>query len=144
VEKVKTYFPKESQHDWLLIDAEGQTVGRLATRIAQLLRGKHKVDFTPNMAGGDYVVVVNADKVVFTGRKLDQKVYTRYTGYSSGLRSSTAREVLDRHPERIIENAVKGMLPRNRMSRKIINRLKVYSGAAHPHHAQSPQEVELG
>jgi large subunit ribosomal protein L13 len=96
------------------------------------------------MAGGDFVVVVNADKVVFTGRKLDQKVYTRYSGYQGGLRSSTAREVLDTYPERIIENAVKGMLPRNRMSRKIINRLKVYSGATHPHHAQQPQEVELG
>jgi large subunit ribosomal protein L13 len=144
VEKVKTYFPKESRHDWLLIDAEGQTVGRLATRIAQLLRGKHKVDFTPNMAGGDFVVVVNADKVVFTGRKLDQKVYTRYSGYQGGLRSSTAREVLDTYPERIIENAVKGMLPRNRMSRKIIHRLQVYKGAAHPHQAQQPQAVELG
>lgn len=141
---MKTYYPKESSHDWLLIDAEGQTVGRLATQIATLLRGKHKVDFTPNMAGGDFVVVVNAEKVVFSGRKLDQKVYTRYTGYTGGLRSSTAREVLERNPERIIESAVKGMLPRNRMSRQIITRLKVYSGAAHPHQAQQPKEVELG
>lgn len=141
---MKTYYPKESSHDWLLIDAEGQTVGRLATQIATLLRGKHKVDFTPNMAGGDFIVVINAEKVVFSGRKLDQKVYTRYTGYTAGLRSSTAREVLERNPERIIESAVKGMLPRNRMSRQVITRLKVYSGASHPHQAQQPKEVELG
>ncbi len=141
---MKTYFPKESTHDWLLVDAEGQTVGRLATQIAQLLRGKHKVDFTPNMPGGDFVVVVNADKVEFTGRKLDQKVYTRYSGYQSGLKRITARRMLDTHPERVIEHAVKGMLPKNTLGRKIMTRLKVYNGAAHPHAAQQPKEVELG
>ena len=140
---MKTYFPKENKHDWVLVDAEGQTVGRLATRIASILRGKHKVDYTPNQAGGDFVVVVNADKVVFTGRKLDQKVYTRYTGYQSGLRTTTAAQMLDKHPERVIEHAVKGMLPKNRLGRKIARRLKVYAGPAHPHQAQQPTEMEL-
>jgi large subunit ribosomal protein L13 len=140
---VKTYFPKETTHDWVLIDAEGQTVGRLATRIAQLLRGKHKVDYTPNQPGGDFVVVVNAEKVVFTGRKLDQKVYTRYTGYQGGLKTTTAQEMLDKHPERVLEHAVWGMLPKNRLGRKIIRRLKVYPGATHPHIAQQPKAMEL-
>lgn len=140
---MKTYFPKETRNDWLLIDAEGQTVGRLATRIAQLLRGKHKVDYTPNMAGGDFVIVVNADKVEFSGRKLDQKVYTSYSGYQSGLKRTVARTMLERHPERIVEHAVKGMLPKNTLGRKMMTRLKVYSGGAHPHAAQQPREVEL-
>lgn len=142
---MKTYFPKDEElkHDWLLIDAEGQTVGRLATRIAQLLRGKHKVDFTPNQAGGDFVVVVNADKVVFSGRKLEQKEYTRYSGYQSGLKRISASRMLQTHPERILEYAVKGMLPRNTLGRKLLTRLKVYSGSSHPHAAQQPREVEL-
>jgi large subunit ribosomal protein L13 len=140
---VKTYFPKETTHDWVLIDAAGQTVGRLATRIAQVLRGKHKVDYTPNQAGGDFVVVVNAEKVVFTGHKLDQKVYTRYTGYPGGLRTTTAREMLAKHPERVLERAVWGMLPKNHLGRKLIRRMKVYAGAAHPHSAQQPREMEL-
>lgn len=142
---MKTYFPKDEElkHDWLLIDAEGQTVGRLATRIAQLLRGKHKVDFTPNQAGGDFVVVVNADKVVFSGRKLEQKEYTRYSGYQSGLKRINAGRMLQTHPERILEFAVKGMLPRNTLGRKLLTRLKVYSGSSHPHAAQQPREVEL-
>ncbi|MEX2534236.1 MAG: 50S ribosomal protein L13 [Trueperaceae bacterium] len=140
---MKTYFPKETTHEWVLVDAADQTVGRLATQIAQILRGKHKVDYTPNQAGGDFVVVVNAAKVRFTGNKLDQKVYTRYTGYQGGLRSTTAREMLDKHPERVLEHAVWGMLPKNRMGRKLIRRLKVYAGAAHPHTAQQPQEMEL-
>ncbi len=142
---MKTYFPKDEElkHDWLLIDAEGQTVGRLATRIAQLLRGKHKVDFTPNQAGGDFVVVVNADKVVFSGRKLEQKEYTRYSGYQSGLKRISAGRMLQTHPERILEYAVKGMLPRNTLGRKLLTRLKVYSGSSHPHAAQQPREVEL-
>ena len=142
---MKTYFPKDEElkHDWLLIDAEGQTVGRLATRIAQLLRGKHKVDFTPNQAGGDFVVVVNADKVVFSGRKLEQKEYARYSGYQSGLKRISAGRMLQTHPERILEYAVKGMLPRNTLGRKLLTRLKVYSGSSHPHAAQQPREVEL-
>lgn len=142
---MKTYFPKDEQlaHDWLLIDAEGQTVGRLASRIAELLRGKHKVNFTPNQAGGDFVVVVNADKVRFTGRKLEQKVYTRYSGYQSGLKRIPASRMLATHPERILEHAVRGMLPKNTLGRKVMTRLKVYAGPAHPHAAQQPQEVEL-
>lgn len=140
---MKTYFPKETENDWVVVDAAGQTVGRLATRLASLLRGKHKPTFTPNQAGGDFVVVVNAEKVVLTGSKLDQKTYTRYTGYASGLRSTTARTMLARHPERVIERAVWGMLPKNRLGRKLIRRLKVYAGADHPHEAQQPKEMEL-
>lgn len=142
---MKTYFPKDEQlqNDWLLIDAEGQTVGRLATKIAHLLRGKHKVDFTPNQTGGDFVVVINADKVQFSGRKWDQKVYTRYSGYQSGLKRVTAGKMLETFPERIIEHAVKGMLPKNTLGRKLMTRLKVYNGQEHPHAAQQPKEVEL-
>lgn len=140
---MKTYFPNENDNAWLEVDASGQTVGRLATQIASLLRGKHKVDFTPNMAGGDFVVVVNADKVVFTGAKLDQKVYTRYSGYQGGLKEIKARTMLERHPERIVERAVWGMLPKNRLGRKLIRRLKIYAGPEHPHQAQQPQRVEL-
>ena len=140
---MKTYFPKAPSNDWVVVDAEGQTVGRIATQIASLLRGKHKPDFTPNQLCGDFVVVVNADKVVFTGKKMDQKVYTRYSGYQGGLKVTKARTVLNRHPERIIEHAVWGMLPKTRLGRKMIRRLKVYPGAAHPHSAQQPREMEL-
>ena len=140
---MKTYFPKEAANDWVVIDAEGETVGRLATRLAQVLRGKHKPTFTPNQAGGDYVIVVNAEKVVFSGSKLDQKVYTRYSGYQGGLKSTTARTMLNTHPERVLERAVWGMLPKNRLGRKLIRRLKVYAGDAHPHQAQQPQALEV-
>jgi large subunit ribosomal protein L13 len=140
---VKTYFPKETTNDWVVIDAEGQTVGRLATQIASVLKGKHKPTYTPNQPGGDFVVVVNAEKVAFSGRKLDQKVYTRYTGYQGGLRETTAREMLDKHPERVLERAVWGMLPKTRMGRRLIRRLKVYAGPAHPHEAQQPKKLEL-
>lgn len=140
---MKTYFPKETQHNWLVVDAADQTVGRLATRIAHVLRGKHKPDFTPNQAGGDFVVVVNADKVVFTGSKLESKTYTRYTGYQGGLKITTAEEMLAKHPERVLEHAVWGMLPKGTQGRKMFTRLKVYSGSAHPHSAQQPKEMEL-
>ncbi|MFA5595008.1 MAG: 50S ribosomal protein L13 [Trueperaceae bacterium] len=140
---MKTYFPKETTNDWVVIDAEGQTVGRLATQIASVLKGKHKPTYTPNQPGGDFVVVVNAEKVAFSGRKLDQKVYTRYTGYQGGLRETTAREMLDKHPERVLERAVWGMLPKTRMGRRLIRRLKVYAGPAHPHEAQQPKKLEL-
>jgi large subunit ribosomal protein L13 len=140
---VRTYFPKETDNDWVVVDAEGQTVGRLATRIAQVLRGKHKPTFTPHLACGDYVIVVNADKVVFSGSKLDQKVYTRYSGYQGGLKEIPARTMLAKHPERVIERAVWGMLPKNRLGRKLIRRLKVYAGDAHPHHAQQPKVLEV-
>lgn len=138
-----TYFPKETDNDWVVVDAEGQTVGRLATRIAQVLRGKHKPTFTPNMACGDFVIVVNADKVVFSGSKLDQKIYTRYSGYQGGLKEIPARDMLAKHPERVIERAVWGMLPKNRLGRKLIRRLKVYAGDQHPHHAQQPTTLEV-
>ncbi len=143
VSTVKTMFPKEPRNDWVVIDAAGQTVGRLATRIASVLRGKHKVDFSPHQAGGDFVIVINAEKVVFTGRKLDQKVYTRYSGYQGGLKTTTARVMLERHPDRVIRHAVWGMLPKNRMGRKLIRRLKVYAGDAHPHQAQQPKALEV-
>lgn len=140
---MKTYFPKELSNDWVVVDAAGQTVGRLATQIASILRGKHRVDYTPNQMGGDFVVIVNAEQVVFTGRKLDQKVYTRYTGYQGGLKKTTARVMLDTHPERVLQHAVWGMLPKTRMGRRLIRRLKIYQGPAHPHHAQQPKELEL-
>ncbi len=140
---MKTYFPNTPQNDWLVVDAAGQTVGRLATRLASLLRGKHKPNFTPHQLGGDFVIVVNADKVVFTGKKLDDKVYTRYSGYQGGLKKTTAREMLAKHPERVLERAVWGMLPKNRLGRKMIRRLKVYAGDTHPHQAQQPKKVEL-
>jgi len=140
---MSTYFPKEPTPGWVVVDATGQTVGRLATQVASVLRGKHKPDYTPHQAGGDFVIIVNAEKVVFSGSKLDQKVYTRYTGYQGGLKSTTAREMLDKHPERVLERAVWGMLPKNRLGRKLIRRLKVYAGEAHPHAAQVPAPMEI-
>ncbi len=141
--KVKTYAPKEVEPRWVLIDAQGQTLGRLATRIAHLLRGKHRPDWTPNMAMGDFVVVVNADKIRLTGKKLDQKVYTRYSGYPGGLKRITAREMLAHHPERLLEHAVKGMLPKGPLGRRLFKRLKVYAGPHHPHQAQRPEPLEV-
>ncbi|HHO55466.1 MAG TPA: 50S ribosomal protein L13 [Trueperaceae bacterium] len=142
---MKTYFPKEAEmtHDWLIVDAKGKTVGRLATQIAQALKGKHKVDYTPNLAAGDFVIVINADKVVFSGNKMNQKIYTRYSGYQGGLKEIPASVMLEKHPDRIIRRAVWGMIPKNRMGRKIIRRLKIYSGDSHPHAAQQPKEMEL-
>jgi len=127
------------QHDWYVIDAEGQTLGRLATRIAVALRGKHKPTFTQHVDCGDYVVVLNAEKVVLTGKKLDQKHYYRYSGYAGGLRATNARTMLNNHPDRVITAAVKGMLPKNRLSRQVLKKLRVYAGAEHPHDGQSPQ-----
>ncbi|MGL4610857.1 MAG: 50S ribosomal protein L13 [Trueperaceae bacterium] len=140
---MKTYFPKEAEvmNDWLIVDATGQTVGRLATRIASALRGKHKVTFTPNQLCGDFVIVINAEKAVFTGNKLDGKTYTRFTGYPGGLKVTTARELLAHKPEKVLEEAVWGMLPKGHNGRKMIRRLKVYKGASHPHAAQQPKEM---
>lgn len=140
---MKTYFPKTPTNEWVVVDAANQRVGRLATQIAQVLRGKHKVDFTPNQLCGDFVVVINADKVSFTGDKLNQKVYTRYSGYQGGLKEIKAQTMLEKHPERIIKHAVWGMLPKNRLGRKIIRRLKVYASEAHPHSAQKPKELSF-
>jgi large subunit ribosomal protein L13 len=141
---MKTYFPNEAdaKNDWLIVDASGQTVGRLATQIASALRGKHKIDFTPNQLMGDFVVVINAEKVVFSGNKLDGKVYTRFTGYPGGLKLTTAREMLEKHPERVLEKAVWGMLPKGHNGRIMIRRLKVYKGSSHPHAAQQPKEMK--
>ncbi len=131
--------PQTVQRSWFVVDATDQTVGRLATRIATVLRGKHKPTFANHVDTGDFVIVVNADKVSFTGRKLDQKMYYNYSGYIGGLRSRTAREVLARDPEHILRHAVKGMLPKNRLARQAISKLKVYAGPEHPHAAQQPE-----
>jgi len=140
---VKTYVPKEVESKWYVIDAEGKTLGRLAAKIATILRGKHKPEFTPNEAFGDYVIVVNAEKVKLTGKKLEDKIYTRYSGYQGGLKRIPAGEMLKKHPERVIERAVKGMLPKNRLGRRLFKRLKVYAGPDHPHAAQKPEKLEL-
>ncbi len=140
---MKTYFPKTPKNNWVLVDAQNQKVGRLATQIARVLRGKHKVDFTPNQLCGDFVVVINASKVTFTGDKLNQKVYTRYSGYQGGLKEIKAASMLEKHPERVIQHAVWGMLPKNRLGRKIIRRLKIYGGDTHPHSAQKPKEISF-
>lgn len=137
----KTYHPKpdEVAKKWVLIDAEGQTLGRMATRIARSLLGKDKPQFTPGVDTGDYVVVINAAKTGVTGRKLDEKVYFRHSLYPGGVKAVSLREQLARHPERVIQSAVWGMLPHNRYGRKLLRKLKVYAGADHPHAAQSPR-----
>jgi large subunit ribosomal protein L13 len=133
--------PGEIEREWRLVDAEGQTLGRLATRIADTLRGKDKPQFTPHVDTGDFVVVVNAEKVAVTGKKLDDKKYHRHSGYPGGLRTRTLREQLERRPEEVIRKAVKGMLPRNRLSRAQLRKLKIYAGPEHPHTAQAPKEL---
>jgi large subunit ribosomal protein L13 len=142
---MKTYVakPTERQRDWYVVDAEGQTLGRLATRIADTLRGKLKPEYTPHVDTGDFVVVVNAEKIHVTGNKLEQKRYWRHSGYPGGIKSRTLAEMLDRRPEEVIRKAVKGMLPRNRLARKQLTKLKVYAGPDHPHAAQKPQQMEL-
>jgi large subunit ribosomal protein L13 len=135
--------PGEIERQWQLVDAEGQTLGRLATRIADTLRGKDKPQYTPHVDTGDFVVVVNAEKVAVTGNKLDQKQYHRHSGYPGGLRSRTLREQLERRPEEVIRKAVKGMLPRNRLSRAQLRKLKIYAGPEHPHTAQAPKELKI-
>jgi large subunit ribosomal protein L13 len=142
---VKTYVatPADRQRDWYVVDAEGQTLGRLATRIADALRGKRKPEYTPHVDTGDFVVVVNAEKIHVTGDKLAQKVYWRHSGYPGGIKSRTLAEMLDRRPEEVIRKAVKGMLPRNRLARKQLTKLKVYAGPDHPHAAQQPKPMEL-
>ncbi|MFC4452634.1 50S ribosomal protein L13 [Deinococcus sonorensis] len=142
---MKTYVPviTDKEQTWVVVDAANVPLGRLATVVASHIRGKHRPDFTPNVAMGDYVVVVNAEKVALTGKKLDQKVYTRYTGYQGGLKKETARVALDKHPERVIEHAVFGMLPKGRLGRALHTRLKVYAGTQHPHVAQQPQTLEI-
>ena len=141
----KTYVatPSTRQRDWYVVDAEGKTLGRLATRIADALRGKRKPEYTPHIDTGDFVVVVNAEKIVVSGNKLQDKRYYRHSGYPGGLRSRTLSEMLDRQPEDVIRKAVKGMLPRNRLARAQLTKLKVYAGPDHPHAAQQPKPLEI-
>ena len=140
---MKTYVPKQVEPRWVLIDAEGKTLGRLATKIATLLRGKHRPDWTPNVAMGDFAVVVNADKIRVTGQKLEQKSKTRNSGYPGGLKKIPLEKMLATHPERVLEHAVKGMLPKGPLGRRLFKRLKVYAGPDHPHQAQRPEKLEV-
>ena len=133
----------EASRKWLLVNADGQILGRLATRIATVLRGKHKPAFTPHVDGGDFVVVINAEKIRVTGNKATQKLYSNYSGYPSGLKQQTFEQLQRRKPERIIEHAVKGMLPDGPLGRRMLTKLKVYKGPAHPHAAQQPQLTNL-
>lgn len=128
---------------WLLVDAEGETLGRLASKVAKLIRGKHKANFTPHVDCGDNVIVVNAEKIVLSGNKMTDKVYIRYTGYPGGQRQLTAEELLAKRPIRLVENAVKGMLPKNKLGSKLYTNLKVYEGAEHGHKAQKPKQIDL-
>ncbi|MGL5270734.1 MAG: 50S ribosomal protein L13 [Selenomonadaceae bacterium] len=140
-----TFIANESniERKWYVVDAEGQTVGRLAAEVAKVLRGKHKPTFTPHVDTGDYVIVVNADKAVFTGKKLTQKTYFRHSGYTGGTTFTPAGQMLATQPEKVIEMAVKGMLPHNRLGSKIYTKLSVYAGPQHPHAAQQPEVLEL-
>ena len=132
-----------ARHDWVLVDATDKTLGRLATKIAMVLRGKHKPEFTPNCDTGDYVVVINAEKVRVTGNKLEDKRYWRHTEYPGGIKSTSLGDLLNKHPERVIEKAVKGMLPRGPLGFAQFRKLKVYAGAQHPHAAQQPKTLQV-
>jgi large subunit ribosomal protein L13 len=142
----KTYVPKpgEITRDWVLVDANDHNLGRLATQIASVLLGKHKPNFTPGVDTGDFVVVVNCERVRVTGNKMDEKIYYRNSGYPSGLKEINLRDQLAKHPERVIHQAVWGMLPHNKFGRKLIKKLKVYAGPDHPHGAQQPEPLDLG
>jgi large subunit ribosomal protein L13 len=140
---MKTFSAKaeELERDWYVIDAQGQTLGRLATKVATILRGKHKPIYTPHVDCGDYVIVVNADKIHVTGQKMTQKIYYRHSGYPGGLKEINLRDQLKKFPNRVFEAAVRGMLPKNRLGRQIFKKLKVYAGPAHPHQAQQPKAL---
>ncbi len=142
---MRTYLPKEKDivKKWWLVDAEGVTLGKLATEVARLLRGKHKPIFTPHLDTGDFVIVINAEKIKVTGNKLAQKLYRSHSGYLGNLRELTLKEMLHRHPEKVIEDAVWGMLPKNRLGRRLYRKLKVYRGPEHPHEAQKPEKYEI-
>jgi large subunit ribosomal protein L13 len=142
---VRTFTEKQEDiaREWYVVDAEGETLGRLAATIAPILEGKHKPTYTPHLDCGDFVIIVNADKVRVTGRKLDQKFYYRYSGYPGGLTSVSLRDQLTMHPERVLQAAVRGMLPKNKLGRRMIRKLKVYAGDSHPHKAQQPKPLEL-
>lgn len=135
--------PADMQRQWYVVDASGQTLGRLAAKVAAVLRGKHKPTFTPHIDSGDFVIVVNADKIQLTGKKMDDKIYFRHTGYLGGVKQFSARWMIANRPARVIELAVKGMLPKNRLGRKMFRKLKVYAGPEHPHAAQKPQPLDI-
>jgi large subunit ribosomal protein L13 len=142
---MRTYVatPDTRERNWLVVDASGQTLGRLATQIADVLRGKRKPEYTPHCDVGDFVIVVNAEKIAVTGKKREEKRYYRHSGYPGGLRSRTLEDMLERQPEEVIRKAVKGMLPRNRLARRQIAKLKIYAGPDHPHAAQKPEPMEM-
>lgn len=142
---MKTYVVKDSDinREWFVVDATGQTLGRLASKISHILKGKHKPTYTPNLDVGDYVVVLNADKIAVTGSKMDQKTYYRHTGYPGGIRPTNLRDMMQRHPTFALQHAVRGMLPKNRLGRAMLRKLKVYAGPDHPHQAQQPKALEL-
>jgi large subunit ribosomal protein L13 len=143
---MKTYSAKPSDinREWYVIDANGQVLGRLASEVAKILRGKHKPQFTPHMDTGDHVIVINADKIKVTGKKLEQKIYYRHSGYLGGLKEETLEKVLAEKPTRAVERAIKGMLPHNKLGAVMLKKLKVYAGSEHPHEAQTPKTLELG
>lgn len=141
--KTFTAKPAEVRRDWFVVDAEGKTLGRLATEIARRLRGKHKAEYTPHVDTGDYIVVINAEKIHVTGNKAAAKQYYRHTGYPGGLRSMNFEKLIDHAPERVLEIAVKGMLPKGPLGRAMHKKMKVYAGAEHPHTAQQPQELNI-
>jgi len=143
--RIKTYTPKPAdiEREWYVVDAKDQTLGRLATQIAVLLRGKHKPIFSPHMDVGDFVIVINADKIRVTGNKMETKFHYRHSGYPGGLRAIALRDQLQRFPDRVIRSAVRGMLPKNSLGRKQLKKLKVYTTATHPHEAQRPKTYEL-
>jgi large subunit ribosomal protein L13 len=145
MKRQKTYSPRpdDLQRDWYVVDAADLPLGRLASEIAKLIRGKHKPTYSPHMDGGDFVIVLNAAKVAVTGNKEEAKMYYRHSGYPGGLRAENLQQLRERQPERIIETAVRGMLPKNRLGRRLITKLKVYPGAEHPHASQQPKALEL-
>ena len=134
---------EDAQHDWYVVDAEGKTLGRFASEIARRLRGKHKAEYTPHVDTGDYIVVVNAEKVRVTGKKEQDKIYYRHSGYPGGIKATSLGKMRAEHPERVLTAAVKGMMPRNSLGRAMLRKLKVYAGPSHPHAAQQPQALEL-
>ena len=143
--RVKTWTPKaeEIERKWWVVDASGQTLGRLASQVAHIIKGKHKPTYASHLDMGDYVIVVNCEKIHVTGKRLNQKFYHRHSGYPGGLSSISLRDQLEQYPERVIESAVRGMLPKNRLGRQMFKKLKVYSGESHPHEAQQPENLDL-
>lgn len=144
LQKTFTPTPADIKREWFLVDATDQTLGRLASDVANILRGKHKPTYAPHFDGGDFIVIINAEKVAVTGNKAEQKVYHRHSGYPGGLTELSFQQMRERYPERIIENAVRGMIPKNRLGRQVLTKLKVYAGSEHPHTAQKPQPLEIG